>query len=207
MVPGELKETDEADGVVISGGNVFLDSTEWDAIRTAYPNSPEGNYIKNVVINGGNITLGGESGIYVRQGSIIVNRVDSWDVSNVKQDVFKIDDVEGNEIICPEADYSAVDEAIDKANALNKDDYQDFSAVTDAMNAVIRGKNLLEQKQVDAMAYNINNAIANLKLKYEPVDNPSTYDGILTYAMCFVLGVVGLEFSTYLYKKKVSIHY
>ena len=127
MVPGELKETDEADGVVISGGNVFLDSKEWDAIRTAYPNSPEGNYTKNVVISGGNITLGGENGIYVRKGSIIVNRVDSSDVSNVRQDVFKIDNVKGNEITCPEADYSAVEEAINKAKALNKDDYQDFS--------------------------------------------------------------------------------
>ena len=36
------------------------------------------------------------------------------------------------------ADYSKVDAAIAKANALNKDDYKDFSGVEVAVNAVVR---------------------------------------------------------------------
>ena len=50
------------------------------------------------------------------------------------------------------ADYTKVDEAITKANALNKDDYKDFSAVESAVNAVVRGKNITEQSEVDKMA-------------------------------------------------------
>ena len=47
------------------------------------------------------------------------------------------------------ADYTKVDEAITKANALNKDDYKDFSAVDSAVNAVVRDKNVIEQSEVD----------------------------------------------------------
>ena len=47
------------------------------------------------------------------------------------------------------ADYTKVDEAITKANALNKDDYKDFSAVDSAVNAVVRDKNVTEQSEVD----------------------------------------------------------
>ncbi len=57
------------------------------------------------------------------------------------------------------ADYSAVDEAIEKANALNKDDYSGFSAVEKAINAVDRSKNITQQNEVDAMAQAIFNAI------------------------------------------------
>ncbi len=38
------------------------------------------------------------------------------------------------------ADYTKVDEAIAKANALNKDEYKDFSSVEAAVNAVVRDK-------------------------------------------------------------------
>ena len=50
------------------------------------------------------------------------------------------------------ADYTKVDEAIAKANALNKDNYKDFSAVETAVKAVVRDKNITEQTEVDAMA-------------------------------------------------------
>ena len=63
------------------------------------------------------------------------------------------------------ADYSAVDAAIAKANALSKDDYKDFSAVEAAINAVVRGKTLREQDKVDAMAKAIEDAIAALEKK------------------------------------------
>ena len=63
------------------------------------------------------------------------------------------------------ADYTKVDAAIAKANALKKDDYKDFSAVEGAVNAVARGKNITEQTEVDAMAKAIEDAIAALEKK------------------------------------------
>ena len=63
------------------------------------------------------------------------------------------------------ADYSSVDAAIAKANALNKNSYQDFSAVEKAIADVVRDKNITEQSQVDAMAKTIEDAIAALVKK------------------------------------------
>ena len=63
------------------------------------------------------------------------------------------------------ADYTKVDEAIAKANALNKDNYKDFSAVEAAVKAVVRGKNIMEQSEVDKMAKAIEDAIAALEKK------------------------------------------
>ena len=71
------------------------------------------------------------------------------------------------------ADYTKVDEAIAKANALNKDNYKDFSAVEAAVKAVVRDKNITEQSEVDAMAKAIEDAIAALQYKdadYTKVD-------------------------------------
>lgn len=68
-----------------------------------------------------------------------------------------------------DADYSKVDEAIARAGALNKDEYKDFSAVQAAMDAVVRGKNITGQAEVDAMAKAIEDAIAALERK--PVNN------------------------------------
>ena len=64
-----------------------------------------------------------------------------------------------------DADYTKVDAAIAKANALKKDDYKDFSAVESAVNAVVRGKNITEQGEVDAMAKAIEDALAALQYK------------------------------------------
>jgi hypothetical protein len=63
------------------------------------------------------------------------------------------------------ADYTKVDEAIAKANALNKDNYKDFSAVEAAVKAVVRGKNIMEQSEVDKMAKAIEDTIAALEKK------------------------------------------
>ncbi len=63
------------------------------------------------------------------------------------------------------ADYTKVDAAIAKANALNKDNYMDFSGVEAAVNAVVRGKNITEQSEVDAMAKVIEEAINALVRK------------------------------------------
>ncbi len=64
-----------------------------------------------------------------------------------------------------DADYTKVDAAIAKANALNKNSYQDFSAVEKAIADVVRDKNITEQSQVDAMAKAIEDAIAELVKK------------------------------------------
>ena len=72
-----------------------------------------------------------------------------------------------------DADYTKVDAAIARANALNKDNYKDLTAVETAVNAVTRGKNLTEQTEVDAMAKAIEDAIAALQYKdadYTKVD-------------------------------------
>ena len=63
------------------------------------------------------------------------------------------------------ADYTKVDAAIAKANALKKDDYKDFSGVETAVKAVVRGKNITEQSEVDKMAKAIEDAIAALEKK------------------------------------------
>lgn len=70
-----------------------------------------------------------------------------------------------------DADYTKVTEAIEKANKLNKDNYEDFTKVTAAINAVAAGKNITQQAEVDAMAKAINDAIDalvfQLKIKYD----------------------------------------
>lgn len=76
-------------------------------------------------------------------------------------------DYEQSILPTPKADYSKVDEAIAKANALNKNDYKDFSAVEAAVNAVVRDKDISEQAEVDAMAAAIEAAIAGLEKRPE----------------------------------------
>ena len=66
-----------------------------------------------------------------------------------------------------DADYAKVDEAIAKANALNRDAYTDFTVVEAAINAVVRDKNITEQGEEDAMAKAIEDAMAAL------VENPT----------------------------------
>lgn len=71
------------------------------------------------------------------------------------------------------ADYSAVDEAIAKADELTAENYEDFSGVTSAIHAVDRNKNITEQNIVDGYAAAIESAIAALTYKaadYSRVD-------------------------------------
>ena len=78
-----------------------------------------------------------------------------------------------NALVYKDADYTKVDEAIAKVNALNKDNYKDFSGVEAAVKAVVRDKNITKQTEVDAMAKAIEDAIAALQYKganYTKVD-------------------------------------
>lgn len=71
------------------------------------------------------------------------------------------------------ADYTAVDAAITKANALNKDDYTNFTAVQAAIDAVDRTKDITQQSEVDAMAAAIQSALAALEKKPAPTAAPT----------------------------------
>lgn len=80
-----------------------------------------------------------------------------------------------NELVYLDADYSEVDLAIIEAEKLNKDDYKDFSQVETAIKNVIRGKNITQQDEVNAMAKAINDAVNALEKKVTVVD-PSEPD-------------------------------
>lgn len=71
------------------------------------------------------------------------------------------------------ADYTAVDAAITKANALNPDDYTNFAAVQTAIDAVDRTKDITKQSEVDAMAAAIQSALAALEKKPAPTSAPT----------------------------------
>ena len=111
------------------------------------------------------------------------------------------------------ADYTKVDGAIDKANALNKDNYKDFSAVEAAVKAVVRGKNIMEQSEVDKMAKAIEDAIAALEKKPASTKpgtsdkSPQTGDTsnlALWIAMLFVSGGAAIGITVVSRKKKYS---
>lgn len=80
-----------------------------------------------------------------------------------------------DKLVLKDADYSAVDKAIEKANALNKDLYKDLSAVEKAIEAVERELDITKQSEVDAMAKAIEDAINKLEIK-DAVDKPGVGD-------------------------------
>ena len=112
------------------------------------------------------------------------------------------------------ADYTKVDAAIAKANALNKNDYKDFSGVEAAVKAVVRDKNITEQSEVDAMAKAIEDAIAALEKKPAST-KPGTSDKLpqagdansfaLWIALLFVGGGTAIVTTVYGGKKKRSV--
>lgn len=103
------------------------------------------------------------------------------------------------------ADYTEVDKAIEKANKLNKENYEDFSKVEDAIKTVVRSKNITEQDEVDAMAKAINDAIDalvfQLKIKYDSnggtgtMANPTVeLDKEFTFPKCEYVAPEGKHF-------------
>ena len=78
------------------------------------------------------------------------------------------------------ADYAGVKAAVEQAEALNAENYVNFSAVTAAVEAVDWTKNITEQAAVDAMAKAIEDAIAGLeKISEEPaLDRYNLEDGV-----------------------------
>ena len=92
-----------------------------------------------------------------------------------------IDAIDG--LVLKDADYKKVDLAITKANALDKANYVDFTAVDNAIAAVDRNKNITQQADVDAMEKAILDAVDALVLKTDDVpvvdDDKSANDNIV----------------------------
>ena len=104
-----------------------------------------------------------------------------------------------------DADYTAVNDVIAKAEALNPEDYVDFTHVSDAIDAVVENLNITHQKEVDDMAQAILDAISELEEK--PAETPSTSDN--SYITCWMMIMIGaamslIGFVVYDYKKKLT---
>ena len=123
--------------------------------------------------------LHGKDGVFfMAQPSIFINHSGmldvTWFYANANENMsFGLYHTTYEQQSVQKADYTAVNEAIDKVNALNKNDYEDFSAVTDAVNAVEYDKDYTEQETVEGHAKAIEKAIKALKLRsadYTAVD-------------------------------------
>lgn len=122
--------------------------------------------------------LGEEGVIFMAQPAMFINHSGLLDVTwvhaNAEDDMrFKLYHTTYEQQSVQKADYTAVNEAVDKANALNKDDYVDFSAVKNAIDAVKYDKDYTKQETVEGYAKVIENAIKALKLRsadYTAVD-------------------------------------
>ena len=123
--------------------------------------------------------LHGKDGVFfMAQPSIFINHSGmldvTWFYANANENMsFGLYHTTYEQQSVQKADYTAVNEAIDKVNALNKNDYEDFSAVTDAVNAVEYDKDYTEQETVEGHAKAIETAIQALTYKdadYTTVD-------------------------------------
>ena len=119
---------------------------------------------KNAVISGGDITLGGNIGIFLYD----------CEKCEIKGGTFHTDECEKPFAVhrdssavfeYAKADYTELDKAEEAAKALNKDNYVDFTAVEKALEAIDRTKNLTQQSDVDKMAKDINDAVEALVYK------------------------------------------
>lgn len=127
--------------------------------------------------------LYGKDGVFfMAQPSIFINHSGmldvTWFYANANENMsFGLYHTTYEQQSVQKADYTVVNEAIDKVNALNKNDYEDFSAVTDAVNAVEYDKDYTEQETVEGHAKAIEKAIKALKLRsadYTAVDEALT---------------------------------
>lgn len=120
--------------------------------------------------------LGEDGVIFMAQPAIFINHSGLLDVTwvHANEDMrFKLYHTTYEQQSVQKADYTTVNEAVDKANALNKDDYVDFSAVKNAIDAVKYDKDYTKQETVEGYAKVIENAIKALKLRsadYTAVD-------------------------------------
>lgn len=156
IIEGSSIETESTNDVgIFCKGPVEIGESEVKAIG----GTGQGSILAhgNISITGGKTEIGDGSissrGDINIGGIITSNGKPSYD--NIKSDTGKME--------FQDADYSEVDNAIAKAEAVNKDDYENFEEVENAIQAVVRGKDIREQDVVDGYAAAIEAAIASLK--------------------------------------------
>ena len=119
---------------------------------------------KNAVISGGDITLGGDIGIFLYDCEKCEIKGGTFHTDECKKP-FAVHKNSSAVFKYAKADYTELDKAEETAKALNKDNYVDFTAVEKALEAIDRTKNITEQTAVDKMAKDINDAVAALVYK------------------------------------------
>ena len=163
---------DNTNGVSVSAGldpNFSAQITEAGLYTFKY------SYIPGETMVFGNFSIL-KDGVEIASTNDILLPGTSLDVAKGRRAIWFVDISVANGLQAysiTDADYTKVDEAIAKANTLNRDEYKDFSGVDAAVNAVVRGKNITQQAEVDAMAQAIEDAIATLEKKEETPVNPA----------------------------------
>ena len=163
---------DNTNGISVSAG---LDSNFSAQLTEAGLYTFKYSYIPGETMVFGNFSIL-KDGVEIASTNDILLPGTSLDVAKGRRAVWFVDISVANGLqvySITDADYTKVDEAIAKANALNRDEYKDFSGVDAAVNAVVRGKNITQQAEVDAMAQAIEEAIAALEKKEETPVNPT----------------------------------
>ena len=163
---------DNTNGISVSAG---LDSNFSAQLTEAGLYTFKYSYIPGETMVFGNFSIL-KDGVEIASTNDILLPGTSLDVAKGRRAVWFVDISVANGLqvySITDADYTKVDEAIAKANALNRDEYKDFSGVDAAVNAVVRGKNITQQAEVDAMAQAIEDAIAALEKKEETPVNPA----------------------------------
>ena len=163
---------DNTNGISVSAG---LDSNFSAQLTEAGLYTFKYSYIPGETMVFGNFSIL-KDGVEIASTNDILLPGTSLDVAKGRRAVWFVDISVANGLqvySITDADYTKVDEAIAKVNALNRDEYKDFSGVDAAVNAVVRGKNITQQAEVDAMAQAIEEAIAALEKKEETPVNPA----------------------------------
>ena len=119
---------------------------------------------KNAVISGGDITLGGDIGIFLYDCEKCEIKGGTFHTDECKKP-FAVHKNSSAVFKYAKADYTELDKAEETAKALNKDNYVDFTAVEKALEAIDRTKNITEQTAVDKMTDDINKAVEALVFK------------------------------------------
>ena len=119
---------------------------------------------KNAVISGGDITLGGDIGIFLYDCEKCEIKGGTFHTDECKKP-FAVHKNSSAVFEYAKADYTELDKAEETAKALNKDNYVDFTAVEKALEAIDRTKNLTQQSDVDKMTDDINKAVEALVYK------------------------------------------
>ena len=170
FVPGEGNGVDG--GIYINGGDITI---EGDGSPKA-----TGLYAKQKVMihtTGSLKTLNQSRDIYVKngsQGEVTITKAKELSLGGANQ----IMPADVQTTIAP-ADYTALTTLIEKANALDPADYEDFTAVaatlTRAEKVISEKKNLLQQNEVDDVVAALDKAIEALVPK--PIPTPPSGGG------------------------------